>query len=75
MLETFQVPSWVFFHKELSATGSALNPFTHLQAMRVAASGRIQLLPLVSGKIPVEELQATLERGYTKDDIKILVEF
>ena len=75
MLQTFEVGSMVYYDKELCVTGAALNPFTHYQAMRVASSGRIQLAPLVSGKIPVEKLRETLERGYTRDDIKILVEF
>lgn len=75
MHSTFAVPSMVYYEKELEVTGAALNPFTHQQALRVASSGRVKLLPLISGTIPVEELESTLDRGYGQNDIKILVEF
>ena len=41
--------------------------------MKVAASKRVNLLPLISGRIPIEKLKETLDRGYGKDDVKILV--
>ena len=75
MTKEFSIPSMLFYEKELTVTGAALNPFTHSQAMKTAASGRVKLLPLVSGKISVDELPDTLERGYVENDIIILVSF
>lgn len=71
----FSVTSQLFYQKELTAKGAALNPFTHDQAFRIIASGRMNLLPLVSRKITVDELPGVLSTGYQKDDIKILVSF
>lgn len=75
MTSRYSLPSQLFYQKELTARGAALNPFTHQQAFRAIASGRIRLLPLVSRKIPVDELPALLKAGFSKDDIKILVDF
>ena len=73
MTRTFSLPSMICYEKELKVTGAALNPFTHAQALKVAASKRVNLLPLISGRIPIEKLKETLDRGYGKDDVKILV--
>lgn len=75
LTKTFSVTSQLFYEKELQAMGAALNPFTHLQAFRIIESGKMNLLPLVSRKITVDELKGVLEQGYQKDDIKILVSF
>ena len=75
LTKTFSVTSQLFYQKELTARGAALNPFTHDQAFRIIASGRLNLLPLVSRKITVDELPGVLSTGYQKDDIKILVFF
>lgn len=75
MTKSFSVTSQLFYEKELQAMGAALNPFTHQQAFRIIKSGKMNLHPMVSGKITVDELKGVLERGYQKDDIKILVSF
>jgi len=75
MTKTFSVPSMQLYDKELTVTGAALNPFTHLQSLRIIASGKIDVSSLISSKITVDELPKTLQRGYTKDDVKILVAF
>lgn len=73
LTKAFTVPSQLFYAKELTARGAALNPFTHDQAFRLIASGRMQLEPLVSRKILLEELIPLLENGYQPQDIKVLV--
>lgn len=75
MNSSFSIPSMICYEKELEVTGAALNPFTHRQALKVAASGKIKLKPLISSKIPLEQLKETLDRGYGESDIKILVAF
>ena len=69
----FTVPSQLFYAKELTARGAALNPFTHAQAFRVIASGRMNLTPLISRKIPLAALRPLLENGYEPGDVKVLV--
>lgn len=73
--QKFSVPSQMFYQKELTVRGAALNPFTHDQAFRIISSGRMNLRPLVSRSISVDELPSLLNNGYSRDDIKILVSF
>lgn len=75
LTQSYSVASQLFYQKELSVRGAALNPFTHDQAFRIIASGRMNLLPLISRAISVDELPSLLKDGYRKDDIKILVTF
>jgi threonine dehydrogenase-like Zn-dependent dehydrogenase len=75
MTQKFSIPSQLFYQKELTARGAALNPFTHDQAFRIVASGRMKLKPLVSRSITVDELPELLNGGYQKDDVKIMVSF
>lgn len=75
MTREFAIPSFAFYEKELTVTGAALNPFTHYQALRIIASGRMDVQSLVSGKISVDELRDKLDKGYEKDDVKVLVSF
>ena len=75
LTKQFTLPSMIFYDKELTVTGAALNPYTHSQALRTLKSGRLNVLPLISSKIHVDELPETLIKGYGKDDVKILVSF
>lgn len=75
LTKRFSVPSQLFYQKELTVRGAALNPFTHDQAFRIISSGRMNLQPLISRTISVDELPELLSGGYRKDDVKILVSF
>lgn len=75
LTKKFSTASQVFYQKELTAVGAALNPFTHDQAYRLLMSGRMKLQPMVSRTISLDELIPLLESGYQKDDIKVFVSF
>lgn len=73
MNRTYKIPSQLFYAKELTVSGAALNPFTHEAARRIISSGKMRLKPMVSSVISLDELPGVLTRGYGPEDIKILV--
>ncbi len=75
LTQRYSVPSQLFYQKELTVRGAALNPFTHEQAFRIISSGRMNLRPLVSRTVSLDELPDLLNNGCKKDDVKILVSF
>ena len=70
---TFPVSSYIFYYKNLTVRGAALNPYTHLPALKLLAEKKIASSPLISRIIPLEQLKDVLENGYLASDIKILV--
>jgi len=71
----FPIPSQLFYSRELTARGAALNPFTTDSAFRIISSGRLILDPLVSRKIPLDDLIDLLNSGYNPADVKVFVAF
>ncbi len=74
MGETFKVGSFEIYNNELSIIGSALNPFSHQKAVKMVIGRKINLEPLVTRRITLENLPSLLEKGGEKEDIKIVVE-
>lgn len=71
--KVFPMDSFEIYSKELSVKGSALNPFTHLRALRLIAEGRLDVGSLVTRAVPLAELPALLATGIGEDDLKVVV--
>jgi len=49
------------FRKELTIRGARINPFTHARALDAMAAGQVNVAPLLSRRIALEELAKALE--------------
>ena len=61
------------FARELQVVGSFLNPFTHGRAVQLAASGTLDLGPLISRTIDLSDVPSVLSRPPGKGEIKVQV--
>ena len=62
------------FQKDWKIVGSMATNLTFQAALRWVAQGRIQLAPLVSRTISLEQLPELLAKGPTKSDMKVQVQ-
>lgn len=67
-LDLFEV-----FNKELHISGSFINPDTHLEAVRLLASGRIDVKPLITHRYPLEQVRDAIVKQTQNDSIKVMV--
>jgi L-iditol 2-dehydrogenase len=70
--QTVAVEPNLIFQKELTIRGALVNPYTHAPALALLGSGRMQVRPLITRTISLEELPAALEAG-PGDDVKTVV--
>lgn len=61
------------FERELRILGSHLNPLTHGRAVDLAASGQLDLAPLVTRTVGLEEVPGVLTGGPERGEIKVHV--
>jgi 2-desacetyl-2-hydroxyethyl bacteriochlorophyllide A dehydrogenase len=62
------------YQRELTLTGSFINPGTHEWAVRLIEEGKVDLLPLVSHRFPLDRTVEALSCGSDAAGVKILVE-
>jgi len=55
------------FRRELTIRGARINPFTHSRAVAMLASGKLNLEPLITRRISLEELPAVLQTPPGRD--------
>lgn len=70
---TAQVRPFDIFARELRILGSHLNPFTHARAANLIGSGQLQIEPLITHVISLDELQTVLQQRPAAGEIKVLV--
>lgn len=70
---TAQVRPFDIFARELRILGSRLNPFTHGRAANLIGSGQLQIEPLITDVISLDELPTVLQRGPASGEIKVMV--
>ena len=68
-----QLPLMDMFQKELSITGSFINPDTFGRAVQLINGGRIRLAPLITHTYPLESLEEALDMQRSADSIKVVV--
>jgi 2-desacetyl-2-hydroxyethyl bacteriochlorophyllide A dehydrogenase len=60
------------YRREITVRGSFVNPFTHGRALALLASGRLQVAPLITRQVALEELPAILARP-AGNDVKVMM--
>jgi len=61
------------FLNELTIFGSFINPFTHSRALELLRSKQVQVLPLITHRLPVERLEEALKLSRSPEAIKVTV--
>lgn len=68
-----EVSPFQIFGRELTIVGSHLNPFTHARAAQLVASGRLELAPLITRVIGLDDLPDALLGEPENGEIKVVV--
>lgn len=66
------VSPYDIYRREITVRGSFVNPFTHGRALALLASGRLHVEPLITRRVPMEELPEILS-GPAGEDVKVLM--
>ncbi|NLV73422.1 MAG: zinc-dependent alcohol dehydrogenase family protein [Chloroflexi bacterium] len=61
------------FRKELTIRGARINPFTHTRAIAMLDSGRLNLEPLITKRISLDELPGFLAAAPGKDTKTVVI--
>lgn len=61
------------YKEEISLVGSFTNPFTTRRAVNLIESGKIELKPLITSEIELEDIGRGMGKFNRKDEIKIMI--
>lgn len=67
------IKPYEIYRKELTLVGSFVNPLTHSRAISLLAHRRIQIAPLITHRLPLEEFGQALELHGKPEVIKIMI--
>jgi 2-desacetyl-2-hydroxyethyl bacteriochlorophyllide A dehydrogenase len=70
---TFDLPLFDVFKKELVIKGSFVNPDTHARAVDLLRSGKIQIVPLITHRFGLDEMDQAIKMQMSAQSIKVLV--
>jgi L-iditol 2-dehydrogenase len=70
---TLPISPFDLFARELQVIGSHLNPLTHGRAVEMAASGLLDLAPLITRTVGLDEVKAVLMQPVLPGEIKVQV--
>ena len=70
---TVAISSYKVFDRELSIGGSFINPNTVSRALDILSAKAIQVAPLITTKLSLEEIERALELHRTKEGLKIML--
>ncbi|MHB9032471.1 MAG: zinc-dependent alcohol dehydrogenase family protein [Anaerolineae bacterium] len=63
----------LIFRRELTIRGARINPFTHSRAVAMLASGKLNLEPLITSKIPLTALPGVLQTSPGRDTKTVVI--
>lgn len=69
----FELPMFKLFNHELKIYGSFINPDSHLQAVNLLNSGRINVAPMITHRFPLAQLEDAVKMQMSSESIKVLV--
>jgi 2-desacetyl-2-hydroxyethyl bacteriochlorophyllide A dehydrogenase len=72
--ETIQIKPYELFSREISVTGSFINPFTHSSALALLASGRVRVSEIISHRLSLDEIPKAIELLASRQARKIIIE-
>ena len=70
---TLSISPFELFARELQIIGSHLNPLTHGRAVEMAASGLLDLGPLITKTVGLSEVETVLTQPEAPGDVKVQV--
>jgi len=70
---TVPIEPFDLLFREISLLYSFLNPFTQGRAAHLIASGAIQVAPLISRQIPLDQAVQAISQPPLPDDVKVLI--
>ena len=70
---TYDLPLMDVFKKELTIRGTFVNPDTHLRAVNLINSGRIQIAPIITHTFGLDQLPEAIDMQVSAESIKVIV--
>lgn len=70
---TYPVSLEDMYHKELTVTGSLINPDTFERAIELLNEGRVNLKPIITHAFPVDQLKEAIMMQQSSESIKVIV--
>lgn len=70
---TYDLDMFDVFKKELTIKGSFVNPDTHLRAVELINSGKIDVKPIITHTFGIDELPEAIAMQMSNDSIKVIV--
>ena len=67
------LPLFDLYKKELTVKGSMINPDTHLRAVNLINSGRLQISKLITHSYGLEQLEEAIHMQMSSESIKVVV--
>jgi 2-desacetyl-2-hydroxyethyl bacteriochlorophyllide A dehydrogenase len=71
--EAIDISPYDVYYRELTITGSFVNPFTHARAVELLASKRVNVLPLITHRFPLSQADKALDMFGAPGSVKILL--
>ncbi|MHB0999306.1 MAG: zinc-dependent alcohol dehydrogenase family protein [Armatimonadota bacterium] len=68
-----QISPYDVYYKELTVSGSFVNPFTHSRAVKLLETRQVEVMPLVTHRFPLDDAAKAMELAQGKEAIKILL--
>ena len=69
----YDLPLMDVFKKELTIRGTFVNPDTHLRAVQLINSGRIQIAPIITHTFSLDQLPEAIDMQVSAESIKVIV--
>lgn len=67
------LPMFKVYQKELTVTGSMINPDTHQRAVNLINGGRLELKKLITHVYDIDQLEEAIQMQMSSDSIKVMV--
>lgn len=61
------------YQKELKISGSFINPDTHLRAVQLINSGRLQLRPIITHRYGLEQVSEAIQMQISDNSVKVVI--
>lgn len=61
------------YQKELKISGSFINPDTHLRAVQLINSGKLQLRPIITHRYGLEQVSEAIQMQISDNSVKVIV--
>jgi threonine dehydrogenase-like Zn-dependent dehydrogenase len=70
---TYELNLEDIYQKELTITGSKINPDTHARAAALINQGILRLDPIITHQYPVSQIQEAIQMQMSNESLKVIV--